>query len=688
MIEPTPANRDARTRRFAEAAIGCFLAFAAISAATVFGLAWRNRPAELPAPAVDLNHETTPAAGRAVNTRPVAPSIPLPETERRVLAALEKPFPATKRGTEKPTFRDAVAQIAKLLPVPVDFDTKSLEDASIDLAIEVELPEGNRTVGSLLDALLASTPQSLVWVVHNEALMITTFEKADTMRDTRVYDVTDLADRVVTPDGVKWSDAAPLAAVVRKSIPAYEDTSLFDATNVDDRALIVANLSRQSHQELAAALSSIRRTIENGGPVPSFAGPRRVEQIPRGKAPSPPIKATKNELASLESLSKAPPAGLAPAVVSSANAFACDLYRQLRKQTGASLVVSPFSLYSVLAMLKEGASGRTEGQMANVLHATSPTNEQRDSMRILADRLNAIHLIPGYELALRNQVWCEESLPIPESITERLQDDHHAETNAVPFFKRPADAATSINSWFTTATNGRLKEIITADQITHDKIDFAVTSAVLFSGRWENVFDKKQTIKAAFHVNGKTFDVSMMRRMPETGEYAEIDGVQVLKRPYRSGLLSTLFLLPQASPGGLENLEASLSAEKLALCRAKLATSFVNVEIPRFEIGSDLRFEPALQALGMARAFTPTADFKKLGRPEWRLTFLRQKALVKLNEEGTQAAAATIGGGMFGGPRNEPYMFRANRPFLLVIQDESTGLVLFVARVTEPERAI
>jgi serpin B len=112
----------------------------------------------------------------------------------------------------------------------------------------------------------------------------------------------------------------------------------------------------------------------------------------------------------------------------------------------------------------------------------------------------------------------------------------------------------------------------------------------------------------------------------------------------------------------------------------------VNVEIPRFEIGSDFRLEPTLKALGMARAFTPTADFAKLGRPEWQLSFVRQKALVKLNEEGTQAAAATAGMGFLGGPHNEPYLFRADRPFLLVIQEESTGLVLFVARVTEPER--
>src|ERR1700685_654033 len=145
--------------------------------------------------------------------------------------------------------------------------------------------------------------------------------------------------------------------------------------------------------------------------------------------------------------------------------------------------------------------------MAHVLHATTPADAMRSSLRILSDRLNAIHMIPGYELVLRNYAWCEESLPTPESFKYRLQDDYHADTIAVPFFKRPAEATASINAWFTDATNGQLKEIITAEQITGDKIDFAVTNAVLFSGRWENVFDAKETAKAPFHVDAKTFDV-------------------------------------------------------------------------------------------------------------------------------------------------------------------------------------
>ncbi len=155
--------------------------------------------------------------------------------------------------------------------------------------------------------------------------------------------------------------------------------------------------------------------------------------------------------------------------------------------------------------------------MAHVLHATAPADATRSSLRILSDRLSAIHLIPGYELVLRDQAWCEETLPTPQPFQDRLRDDYRAETVDVPFFKRPAEAAQPINAWFTSATNGQLNEIITPDQIVGDKVDFAVTSAVLFNGRWEDVFDAKETAKAPFHSGGKTFDVAMMSR-PRIGQ--------------------------------------------------------------------------------------------------------------------------------------------------------------------------
>jgi serpin B len=615
------------------------------------------------------------------------PVTPLPETERRILEALAKPFPVTPNGPEKMTLREACERLANFIPVPVDFDSKAIENASVDLGQEVEFPRGQRTVGGILDALLSGVgvASPLDWIVLNDSLTITTAEGAAAHPETMVYDVSDLAEPVVTPDGVEWSDPAALIDAIRAALPesVEEDQKLY-GLNVNGRALLVVSRSRRWHEELAEVLVKIRSAPDAGLPPSRPRGRRRVVQKPRPA--SPPKIATEAELATIKELSVVPTA-VSPAAVSSCNAFAFDLYRQLRKNESGNLTVCPFGLYSALCLLKEGASGEVEREIAHVLHAAQSADELRTSVRGLSNRLTAIHLLPGYELVVRNRAWCEESVPVPQVFTDALRDHYQAEVIGVPFFQRPNDAAKSINAWLTAATNGRINEIITTSQIAENRLDFAVTNAVLFSGRWADVFDPKNSAKAPFHLAGKTFDVMMMHRERETCLYGDVDGVQLLERPYRGGLLSAVVLLPRASAGALEGLETSLSVEKFKQWQQKMSSSRVNIELPRFEIQSDFRFEEPLKSLGMPRAFSPTADFSKLGRWDWKLTFVRQKALIKLNEEGTQAAAATLGGGMFGGPRNEPYLFRADRPFLILIQEKSTGLILFLARITAPERA-
>jgi hypothetical protein len=315
MTESTKDNRNGGSRRLALAAIAIFFAIAAATAANILRpeWLWRNRSTK------SSTTTMAPVRGPESSARPVgktpqvAPLIPMPELERRIVAGLEQSFPAGERGAEKMTLRDAVARIAKQIPVPVDFDSKVLDDASVDLSIQVELPRGNRSVGSVLDAVLYASSQPLTWIVRDEALTITTDETANMTRDTRVYDLTDLADRVVTRDGVKWLDVGPLTGVLRRSFPDLaEGYFLFATMNVADRALLVANLSRKEHQDVAAALTGIRRVLENGDPVRSDAGPRRVSEKPGTKVPSAPLKASKGELAALEHLSKNAPTGVAP----------------------------------------------------------------------------------------------------------------------------------------------------------------------------------------------------------------------------------------------------------------------------------------------------------------------------------------------------------------------------------------
>ncbi len=621
--------------------------------------------------------------GAAPIASPPAPiPTPVPGTERRILEALAKPFPAASRPPGKVTFQEAIGRIAKLLPVPVDLDSRALDDANFNREVEVAFPAGTRTVGDVLDFLLSSAaPYPLDWVVAHGSLMITTVDTAIELTEMRVYDVTDLTEPVVTSNGVETWDSDQLMDAIRtsSSMLANGEDNL-SILNVDGRTLLVARVQRKAHHELVRALTEIRALAYAPSQSLPSAHRRRVVQAAKPNAVSPKI-ATEADVAALRGLMAPVSDSAARAADSSCNAFALDLFRQLRATAPGNIAVCPFGLYIALALLKEGASGEAEAEIAHVLHATQSTDDIRASLRGLSNRLGAINLIPDYELLIQNRVWYDNSMPVPQALTATLRNHYHVEMDSAPFLTQPGDAEALINNWVKNATKGRIDEIISAREIGAGKVDLAITNAVLFRGLWDKPFNRKKTVQAPFHAAGQTFDVSLMRGEQETALLGEFYAVQILERLYRGGLLSALILLPPNSPGALERLEASLSVETLKQYRDAMGESLVKVELPRFEIESDFRLEEPLKAMGAPRAFVPTSDFSKLGRSNWKLAFVRQKSRLRMNEEGTEAVAAS---GMLGAGTAEEHLFRADRPFLFLIQEKSTGLILFVARVTDP----
>ncbi|HEV3298042.1 MAG TPA: serpin family protein [Planctomycetaceae bacterium] len=656
--------------------------FAAIGASVcILAGAWLTASLRSPAKRIATAGD---ASIPATLSRPEPIPTPIPDTERRINEVLAKPFSAASRP-EKMTFREAIDRIGKLLPVPVDLDSKALADANIDTSVEVEFPTGQRTVGEVLDYLLSSLAASLDWTVLHGSLTITTVDMGFERTDMRVYDVTDLVEPAVTPNGVETWDTEQLMEAIRMSSPLLangEDN--LSPLSANGRTLLVARVHRRAHQDLASALAKMRALAFAGPQSISPRPRRRVVQSAKPKA-SPPRIASEADVAALQSLMMPATDSAVLAADASCNAFAFEFYRRLHTAPG-NRAVCPYGIYVALALLKEGAAGEVEQQIAHVLHATRSPDETRALLTGLSNRLEAINLVPEYELSIQSRVWYDHGVPVPPELAAALRDHYHVEMDGVPFLTQPSDAEASINNWVKNATGGRIGTIITVPEIVSSGIDFAVTNAVLFRGLWAKPFDRKKSVQAPFHAGGKAFDVVMMRGEKEEAPLGESAGSQILERPYRGGLLSALILLPPDAPGALERLEASLSVEKLKEWRSALRSCQVKVELPRFEIESDFHLEEPLKTLGMPRAFVPTADFSKLGRSEWRLTYLRQKALLKVNEEGTEATAASMMAGGFGAPKE--HLFRADRPFLFLIQEKSTGLILFVARVTDPNRGV
>lgn len=392
--------------------------------------------------------------------------------------------------------------------------------------------------------------------------------------------------------------------------------------------------------------------------------------------------------------------GEVEAVVGGNTAFALDLYGLLREAEG-NIFVSPSSISTAVAMTWTGARGNTAAEMATVLHlptfgeAAEAGDTQAppgpDPDRIAAafgaiERdLAASPETRGYELHTANSLWGQEDYEFLDEFTGRLDRHFGAGMNRVDYMNDTEGARQEINAWVEKKTEERIQDLIPKG-LLDPATTLVLTNAVYFKGSWASQFDEEATRDEPFHgAKGETV-VPMMHQKGQFG-YLEADGVQVLDLPYEGGDLSMTIVLPGADDeGGLAALEARLTPELLSSWWEGLAEREVTVALPRFTMtwGTE-DLVKHLQALGMNDAFVyGRADFSGIdGTRQLFISHVLHKAFVDVNEEGTEAAAATAVAMKRMAAR--PLEFRADRPFLFMIRHRATGGVLFMGRLDDPE---
>ncbi|MBD3366842.1 MAG: serpin family protein, partial [Candidatus Eisenbacteria bacterium] len=265
-------------------------------------------------------------------------------------------------------------------------------------------------------------------------------------------------------------------------------------------------------------------------------------------------------------------------------------------------------------------------------------------------------------------------------------EDFGAGFNTVDFVRDTEKARTRINGWVEDETNDRIENLIPRGALDSSTV-LVLVNAIYFKGDWKQKFDEEATREAPFMSPGEATTVDMMHRVDDYGYLAD-DAAQVLELPYQGGDLAMTVILPtDESDGALAALESSLTPELLADWFAGLSERKVDVSLPRFtihwgteELGDDLR------ALGIVEAFKPgTADFSGIaGNRELFISKVLHKAFVDVNEEGSEAAAATAVGIARTSIPEPPPVFRADRPFLFLIRDRGTGAILFMGRLASP----
>jgi serpin B len=290
-----------------------------------------------------------------------------------------------------------------------------------------------------------------------------------------------------------------------------------------------------------------------------------------------------------------------------------------------------------------------------------------------------------FELSIANSIWAEKTYEFLDPFLETLALNYGAGARLVDFIDDSEGARTAINAWVSAETNGRIPELI-PQGIIDAMTRLVLTNAIFFKASWAEPFPETLTEDGDFHlVSGETVTASMMHSSGSQGLlYAEDEDFQAVELPYAGDEMAMLVILP--AEGRFADFEAGFDADELAEIVASLELEEVSVVFPKFEFSSDLPLKQVLTDLGMPAAFEPgVADFSGMdGTRDLFIQDVLHKAFVAVDEEGTEAAAATaVVVGVTSAPA-EPKLFEANRPFLFLIRDRVTGTVLFVGRVLDP----
>lgn len=371
-------------------------------------------------------------------------------------------------------------------------------------------------------------------------------------------------------------------------------------------------------------------------------------------------------------------------------AFATDLYRELAEEDDESLFFSPYSISAALAMTYAGAEGDTAAEMEDVLHYTlgDDTHEAFAGMaHALAEREETEDDLEGDEvdafiLRVVNALWGREGYPWREEFLETLEDHYGAGLREADFEGDPDGERERINAWVADATEDRIDELLPPGSIPANTV-FVITNAIYFLASWLSEFDPDDTENEPFTaLEGEETTVPMMHQHLEAG-YAELDDVRALELQYVGEEVSMVLMLPDE--GTFEAFEASLDADRLFTIFDELSRAEGDVALPRFEIESEVRLSDVLTEMGMERPFGD-ADFGGMvenGGGIW-IDEIYHDAFVSVDEEGTEAAAATAVVGVDSAPPNWGEL-RFDRPFVFCIRDRPTDSVLFLGRVTQLE---
>ena len=382
----------------------------------------------------------------------------------------------------------------------------------------------------------------------------------------------------------------------------------------------------------------------------------------------------------------------AAALADGNTAFALDLHGLLRQSAaGKNLFYSPLSMSLALGMTYAGARGDTAAAMAKALHFTLPQEKLHPALNqldlALASRGQGAKGADGLPFRLRvvDSLWGHRATTFVPGFLDTLATSYGAGVYLEDFVTAPEAARTDINAWVGVQTEKRIPELMPKGSVSSD-VRFVIVNAVYFNAGWAEPFLPGATALKPFHGgDGSTADVPTMTGNYTHAAYGEGNGWKVVTLPYDGGEVACDIVLPDA--GRFDEIEAAMTPTLLATVRSSQKARPGTLYLPKFEIkGETFSVRDSLTKLGMGQAFSDSADFSGITTTDHVSLFdVMHQAFVKVDEKGTEAAAATsVAGGTASAPVDPPFTMTVDRPFLFFVRDVATGTLLFVGRISSP----
>ncbi|XP_012147529.2 alaserpin isoform X3 [Megachile rotundata] len=356
------------------------------------------------------------------------------------------------------------------------------------------------------------------------------------------------------------------------------------------------------------------------------------------------------------------------AVSQGSNQFSSALFQTVAEQNSDNLIMSPLSAAIVLAMAAYGSRGETENQFRKVLHLPSPDSLGTSGYQALIDNLNSVK---ENKLDIANKVFAAEKFSVnPEY--KKLTESYFRSITQLVNFAKSVEAASTINQWVEQNTNNRIKDIISPDDLD-ESTAMVLVNAVYFKGQWKKKFDPENTKNRPFHINADTVKDVPTMFVQSSFRYGELPNLQAkfIVLPYKGDELSMVIILPNEI-NGLAEVEKKLQNTNIKDILNEGYVRDVHLYLPKFKVESKMQLKEPLRKLGLTDMFTSRANFSGIADAPLMVSKVVQKAFIEVNEEGSEAAAATVLGfvqlssdGMFIRlPRTE---MRIDRPYLFFI---------------------